>query len=167
MDNNDIVIDLILTNKANAGVLARADALGVKSVVFNKDEFTEGKKVDSLLDEHKIDFVILAGFLLLVPSYLIEKYPNRILNIHPALLPKYGGKGMYGMNVHRAVIESEDDHSGISIHYVNNKYDEGQIIFQAFCEIHNDDSPEDLAEKIHKLEYQFFPKVIEETIMSA
>jgi len=164
MDKNEIEICLILTNKKDAGVLKRADNLGIKSEVFNRDGFKEGQKVDNLLQKHKIDLLVLAGFLWLVPAFLIDKFPNRIINIHPALLPKYGGKGMYGMNVHKAVIENKEKQSGISIHYVNNKYDEGQIIFQARFDISDGETPESLANKIHQLEYEHYPLIIEKEI---
>jgi len=162
--NNNINISLILTNNPKAGVLERAKNLGVKSVVFTRTDFCKGGKVDELLSEQKIDFIILAGFLLLVPDFLIEKYTKKIVNIHPALLPKYGGKGMYGMNVHHSVINSGDKQSGISIHYVNQKYDEGQIIFQARVDIEDGETAESLAGKIHELEYEHFPKVLEKVI---
>jgi len=160
-DNEEIEICLILSNKPNAGVLLRAEKLGIRTEVFNRDEFKKGQKVDVLLQENDIDLIVLAGFLWLVPTFLIEKFPNRIINIHPALLPKFGGKGMYGMNVHKAVIESGESQSGISIHYVNNKYDDGQIIFQAKFNIEEGETPESLANKIHQLEYEHFPIIVE------
>ncbi|PLX05091.1 MAG: phosphoribosylglycinamide formyltransferase [Marinilabiliales bacterium] len=163
-DKKEVEICLILSNKPNAGVLLRAQKLGVRAEVFNRDEFKEGQKVDELLQENNIDLIVLAGFLWLIPGYLTERYPNRIINIHPALLPKFGGKGMYGMNVHQAVIESGEIQSGISIHYVNNKYDDGQIIFQAKTEIGKSETPESLADKIHQLEYEYFPIIIEREI---
>ncbi|PLX10745.1 MAG: phosphoribosylglycinamide formyltransferase [Marinilabiliales bacterium] len=164
-NNKDIEISLILSNKPGAGVLERAEKLGIKSFVFNKNDFKKGQEVDVLLQQYGIDFIVLAGFLWLVPAFLIDKFPNKIINIHPALLPKYGGKGMYGMNVHRAVIENNEKESGISIHYVNNKYDEGQIIFQAKFDIDKGETPDSLANKIHKLEYEHFPKIIEKEIL--
>lgn len=160
----EVEICLILSNKSDAGVLKRAQKLGIRAEVFNRDEFKEGEKVDVLLQEHNIDLIVLAGFLWLVPVFLTEKYPNRIINIHPALLPKFGGKGMYGMNVHRAVIESGEKKSGISIHYVNSKYDEGQIIFQASFDITEGETAESLANKIHQLEYDHFPVIIEKEL---
>ncbi len=163
-DNKQVDICLILSNKSDAGVLLRAQNLGIRAEVFNRDEFKEGQKVDVLLQELNIDLIVLAGFLWLVPKFLTEKYPNRIINIHPALLPKFGGKGMYGMNVHKAVIESGEKKSGISIHYVNNKYDDGQIIFQASFDIIKGETAESLANKIHLLEYEHFPIVIEKEL---
>ncbi|HKK81330.1 MAG TPA: formyltransferase family protein, partial [Prolixibacteraceae bacterium] len=112
-----------------------------------------------------IDIIILAGFMWLIPEYLIRNF--NIVNIHPALLPKYGGKGMYGNRVHKAVVENGEKYSGITIHYVNEKYDEGKIIFQAKCDVHPGDSPEDVAEKVHKLEYEHFPKVIEQLVLDS
>lgn len=162
--NADVEICLILTNNAKAGVIDRAKNLGVKSVVFNRQDFIENASVDNVLRSHKIDFIILAGFLWLIPDFMISNFPNKIVNIHPALLPKYGGKGMFGMKVHNAVIDAGEKKSGISIHYVNSKYDEGKIIFQTTVEIVKDETAESLAAKIHKLEYEHFPLIIEETL---
>lgn len=164
--NTDVEISLILTNRSDAGVIERAKNLGVKSVVFNRGDFVEDGMVDVLLHHHSIDFVILAGFLWLIPDFMINNFPNKIVNIHPALLPKYGGKGMFGMNVHKAVINAGEKQSGISIHYVNSKYDEGQIIFQATVDIEDNETAETLAGKIHELEYEHFPLIIEETLLS-
>ena len=164
--STDVNISLILTNNAKAGVLERAKNLGVESVIFNRQEFGENAKVDLLLQVNKIDFIILAGFLWLIPNFMINNFPDKIVNIHPALLPKYGGKGMYGMNVHNTVINAGEKQSGISIHYVNSKYDEGQIIFQATVEIEENETAETLAAKIHDLEYKHFPQIIEETLLS-
>jgi len=164
--NKRVEINLILTNNSSAGVLERAAKLSVESAVFNKNEFVENGKVDNLLRDYKIDFVVLAGFLWLIPSFLIKNYPGRIVNIHPALLPKYGGKGMYGSRVHESVIANGEKQSGISIHYVNQKYDEGQIIFQATVDIEEGETVKSLAEKIHDLEYEHFPKIIEKVLKS-
>lgn len=160
----NIKISLILSNKKDAFVLKRAENFNIPSYVFNKNEFNKTNIVTNVLKSYNIDFIVLSGFLLLIPQNLILAYKNKIINIHPALLPKYGGKGMYGMNVHNAVIESNEQQSGISIHYVNNKYDEGNIIFQAKCKIDKNESPESLANKIHELEYKYFPKIIENVI---
>jgi len=165
-DSNDVEISLVLSNNASAGVLKRAEKLGVKSVVFSRQEFVENAEVDRLLQDNKIDFIILAGFLWLIPDFIIKGFPDRIVNIHPALLPKYGGKGMFGMNVHNSVINNGEKQSGISIHYVNSKYDEGQIIFQAKVNIVDKETAETLAAKIHLLEYEHFPIIIEEVLMS-
>jgi len=162
--NQDVEISLILANKPDAYVLERAKKLGIPSFVFSSKQFRESEIVFDELKAAKIDFVVLAGFMLLVPKYLIAAYPNKIVNIHPALLPNYGGKGMYGENVHKAVIDNKEKKSGISIHYVNEKYDEGNIIFQDITIIEPNDSADDLAEKIHSLEYRHFPRVIDEAV---
>jgi phosphoribosylglycinamide formyltransferase 1 len=162
--NPEITVSLIFSNKPDAYVLERAKKLKVPSVVFDRHTFTETDDIPNLLKKERIDFIVLAGFLWLVPLNLIRAYPGRIINIHPALLPKYGGKGMYGERVHEAVIQSGDKESGISIHYVNEKYDEGNIIFQAKCKVLPDDTPESLAQRIHQLEYKHYPEVIEKLI---
>lgn len=160
----DLEISAILSNNANAFVLSRAKKLNIPTLVFSRSEFNKTNKIIDFLAEKKIDFVVLAGFLWLLPLNLLRKYPDSIVNIHPALLPKYGGKGMYGMNVHSAVVENKEKESGITIHMINEKYDEGKIIFQAKCNIDSKDTPEDVAEKIHKLEHEFFPKIIEQLL---
>lgn len=152
-----INIKLILSNRGDAFVLERAKKHGIPTITFTRDEFNSK---DFLKNFDTIDLIVLAGFLWLVPPYLIKAFPGKIINIHPALLPKYGGKGMYGMKVHQAVIEKKEKESGISIHYVNEKYDEGNIIFQAKCPVEREDTPETLAAKIHQLEYKHFPEVI-------
>lgn len=157
-------IRLILSNKAKAGVLDRAAALGVPSKVFDREDFYTNGSVLALLKSEQIDWVILAGFLWLVPTELLEAYPNRVVNLHPALLPKFGGKGMYGMNVHQAVINAKETETGITIHYANAAFDEGKVIFQAKCKVEVQDTPEIVAEKIHQLEHQHFPKVIAELL---
>jgi phosphoribosylglycinamide formyltransferase-1 len=153
-------VSLILSNKNSAYVLERARKLGVKSAVFTAEQLSNSTFVDSILAEEKIDAIILSGFLLKVPDRIIAKYSGRIINIHPALLPKFGGKGMYGMKVHKAVIDSGDTQSGITIHLVDEYYDNGKILFQSTCNVEPGDTPESLAEKIHKLEYRYFPEVI-------
>ncbi len=153
-------VTLILTENRNAYVLERAKNQNIKTIVFNLDEL-KGGIVLSQLKSQQIDFIVLAGFLKLFPAEIIDEFPNRIVNIHPALLPKYGGKGMYGEKVHKAVIESGDRESGISIHFVNKNYDEGNIIFQAKCIVTENDTAESLAQKIHALEYQHYPHIIE------
>ena len=159
-----ISVVLILSNKSNAFVLTRAERLKVPTFVFAKSDFYATSTVLEKLQEEAIDFIVLAGFLWLVPNNLILAFPNKIMNIHPALLPKYGGKGMYGSKVHEAVKEAGDEQTGITIHYVNEKYDEGQIIFQATCPVNQEDTPESIADKVHQLEYAHVPRVIEETI---
>ena len=158
-------IALILTNKPDALVLERAARLKIKTFVFNRADFYESDKVESKLKESNIDLIVLAGFLWLVPPGLIKDYHNRIVNIHPALLPKYGGKGMYGMKVHETVIAEGESESGITIHFVNENYDEGDIIFQGKCTISKEDTAESLANKIHELEYKYYPEVIEGVIL--
>ncbi|MCF6170224.1 MAG: phosphoribosylglycinamide formyltransferase [Bacteroidales bacterium] len=157
-------VHLILTNNPNAGVLARAEDLNISAVVFNREEFSGSDKINDLLLAAEIDFIVLAGFLWLVPLNILRAFRNKIVNIHPALLPKYGGKGMYGSRVHEAVIASGDSKSGITIHYVNEKYDDGQIIFQAEVAVKPTDTADRLAAKIHELEHAYFPVVIEEVV---
>ena len=154
-------VSLILTNKKDAGVILRAENLGIPCIKFNREDFYESERVLTYLKDFKISVIILAGFLWLIPKNLIQNYPKNIINIHPALLPKYGGKGMYGMHVHETVISNKDAESGITIHYVNEEYDAGSIIFQAKCKISVDETPESLAQKVHALEYENYPKVIE------
>ena len=160
--NANFTFPLIISNKADAFVHSRAKLLDIPSFTFTRDEFTDGEKILSLLKLYNIDCIVLAGFLLKIPQTLILAFPNKIINIHPALLPKHGGKGMYGMRVHQEVAEAGDTESGITIHYVNNNYDEGSIIFQATCPVLPTDSPDMIAEKVHALEYEHFPKVIED-----
>jgi phosphoribosylglycinamide formyltransferase-1 len=160
-NNNSINISCILCNNPNAYVLERAANLGIDAFVFSREDFKNPKIITSYLKLRSISLIVLAGFLWLVPEYLINEYPSSIINIHPALLPKYGGKGMYGMSVHKAVFDNKEKETGITIHYVNNNYDEGQILFQKSVEIYSSDTPESIAEKVHKLEYEYFPKVIE------
>ena len=163
----NIEIALVMCNKSNAFVVQRAQKLGVKCIVFNSETFKNNLGFLDILSKYEVNWIVLAGFLLKIPEYIIEDFQGKIINIHPALLPKYGGKGMYGMNVHRSVIENNETESGISIHYVNKNYDEGKMIFQASCAINAGDSPEDLANKIRLLEHQHYPKVIEETIKNS
>ncbi len=159
-DNNEINISLIVTNNKNAYVIERAKKLNIPCEIITKLQFKDRDFVLNILKKYNTDLIVLAGFLLLIPEYLINEY--KIINIHPALLPNYGGKGMYGDNVHKAVIENKENESGITIHFVNNKYDDGKIIFQAKCKILQQDTFETLAEKIHTLEYKHFPHVIVE-----
>jgi len=154
-------VRVVLTNRSDAGVIDRAQSLEIESLVFTREQFYSSNEVLDLLIERDIDYIVLAGFLWLVPENMLLPFENKIVNIHPALLPKYGGKGMYGSRVHRVVIETGESESGITIHYVNPEYDEGDIIFQARCDIEPGESPDSLAEKIHELEYKFFPTVVE------
>ncbi len=164
-NKNSAKVSLVLSNKRQALVMKRAEALNIPAAFFDQTDFYITGKVLGWLESYKIDFIVLAGFLWLVPESLIEKYHGRIINIHPALLPAYGGKGMYGEAVHRSVIANRDRESGITIHYVNKMYDDGDIIFQARCGIDQDDTPESLAEKVHDLEYRYFPGVIEKLVL--
>ena len=162
--NKNISFPYIICNNEDAFVRERAKKLGIQSIYLTKKEITQTDTLLNLLNDRKIDWIILAGFLLLIPSGIIQAYQGRIINIHPALLPGYGGKGMYGIRVHEAVIANKEKESGITIHYVNEKYDDGNIIFQAKCTIEENDTPELLAAKIHLLEQEYFPKVIEKLI---
>lgn len=159
--NKAVMINLIVSNKKEAGVLGIAAAAHIDTLIINRSSFYETADCVNELKLRGIDFIVLAGFLWKIPETLIEAYPNRIINIHPALLPNYGGKGMYGNFVHEAVIAAEEKESGITIHYVDAHYDEGDIIFQAKCRIEPTDTPSSLANKIHALEHAHFPLVIE------
>ncbi|WP_288955477.1 phosphoribosylglycinamide formyltransferase [uncultured Polaribacter sp.] len=158
------VVTKVLCNNEHAKVFERCKNLNINCLHFKRSEFSSSNFVLNLLKE-KADYIILAGFLWKIPQNIIDAFPDKIINIHPALLPKYGGKGMYGMNVHRAVKENNETETGITIHYVNANYDEGAIIFQAKTALNDKDSPEKIAEKIHILEQKYFPKVIEEVIL--
>ncbi|MDE5791855.1 MAG: phosphoribosylglycinamide formyltransferase [Muribaculaceae bacterium] len=159
-----VEVALVICNRREAGVYERANRLGVPILHISKSEINQESKMLGVLKEYGIDFIVLAGFMLMVPEFLIEAYPNRIVNIHPSLLPKFGGKGMHGHHVHAAVVEAGERESGITIHYVNEFYDEGEVIFQAKTEVLPNDTPEDVEAKIHLLEQEHFPKVIEEVI---
>jgi len=161
---NDFEVSMILTNNKKAFVLERAKKLRIQSYVFSKEAFYKTTNIIDVLAKKRINFIVLAGFLWLIPEYLLEKYGRRILNIHPALLPEYGGKGMYGDYVHRAVINNEETESGITIHYVNENYDEGQVVFQQKVKVEKNDSADSLAVKIHQLEYKYYPVIIEQEI---
>ena len=158
-----IQVTKILSNKEDAFVHQRAKNVGVPSSSFSRADFKDLAFLEKL---EGIDCIVLAGFLWLIPTYLIEAFPEKIINIHPSLLPKFGGKGMYGSRVHEAVIESNEKESGITIHLVNEEYDKGRVLFQAKCSVEEDDTPDALAKKIHQLEYEHFPKVIEEYVLS-
>ena len=154
----------VLTNKSSAKVLERCDRLKVPAFYFNRTAFKDSDAVIQFLQGLQTDLVVLAGFLWKIPSNLIEAFPDKIINIHPALLPKYGGKGMYGERVHQAVKENDETETGITIHYVNENYDEGAIIFQAKVPVEPSDDAEAIAQKVHQLEYEHFPKVIEKLL---
>ena len=155
---------LVISNKTDALAVEKAQNKGVKTVVFNNESFKKNGVVLDYLMSQSVDFIVLAGFLIKISNDIIHAYPNKIVNLHPSLLPKYGGKGMYGKRVHRAVIEAKESESGISIHFVNEEYDKGTIIFQAKVSVEKGDSVEELAQKIQQLEHRFFPKVIEQVI---
>jgi len=161
----EISVKVIVCNKAKAGVLAKAELYNVETLMIDRPSFYEGQSILDELNQRDIDLVVLAGFLWLVPEYLVNAYDQRIVNIHPALLPKYGGKGMYGHHIHEAVKAAGDQQSGMTIHYVNEHYDEGAIIFQAKCSLQSTDSPEDISKKVLQLEHQHYPQVIENLIL--
>ncbi len=160
-----IKIKLVITNKDDAGVVARAEKYKKNVQIISKEALNNySDKIIEFLQTEKIDLIILAGFLLKIPEAFVKAFPNKIVNIHPALLPKYGGKGMYGMNVHKAVIENKETESGISIHFVNEEYDKGELILQAKCNVDPNDTPKTLAKKIRELEHEYFPKAIEKLL---
>lgn len=163
--NENLNIECIYSNKADAFVLERAKKFNIPTVVFSRDDFYRSTKVLDSLKKYDVDLIVLAGFLWLIPGNLIENFT--LINIHPALLPKYGGKGMYGHHVHEAVVANKETHSGITIHYVNDRYDEGQIIFQAKCEVLPSDTADDVAAKVHQLEYDHFPRVIDQLLFGS
>lgn len=156
----DFEIGLIISNRRNAGVLDYAFEHDLPSVIISKSELNDPDTLLPILKKHEIDMIVLAGFLLLIPGYLVSAYRKRILNIHPAVLPNYGGQGMYGHYVHEAVAANHDAYSGITIHLVNEHYDEGSIIFQTRCQLSDDDSAEDIATKVLRLEHHFYPQVV-------
>ena len=163
----DFCVKKIYCNVPGAYVLERARQLQVPACVFTREEFRNPDKLLRRLQDEGTDFIVLAGFLWLVPPCITAAYPNRIVNIHPALLPAYGGKGMYGHHVHEAVLAAGEQQSGITIHYVNDRYDSGDIIFQATCPVLPDDTPNTLAARVHELEYRHFPRVIEEVLIKS
>lgn len=163
-DKEGIEIVLIVSNNPKAGVLDKSRKLGISTHLVSREYFYKTQDILPLLKG--IDLIVLAGFLWLIPSYLITAFPRKIINIHPALLPKYGGKGMYGMNVHRAVKEAGEKESGISIHFVNEAYDEGQLIFKQNCPIEIEDSPEIIAKKVLTLEHRHFAPIIEQLLLT-
>ncbi|MBX2840597.1 MAG: phosphoribosylglycinamide formyltransferase [Flammeovirgaceae bacterium] len=154
----------VLSNKKDAPVLEKAQSLGVETLTFTKDEFFNQEEVLNYLKSKQTNLIVLAGFLWLVPSNIIQSFPNRIINIHPALLPKFGGKGMYGMKVHQAVVEAKEKETGITIHYVDEQYDHGTVIVQEKFNVAEKDTPEDVANKIHQLEHYHYPRVVEAII---
>ena len=163
-DHEHIEVSLLLSNNKDAFALQRAEKFGIDSKVFGKDQLIGGE-VLKWLKAQKITHVILAGFLWLIPDNLLKAFPNKIINIHPALLPKFGGRGMYGSKVHEAVKAEKEKETGITIHLVNEQYDDGAIVFQTKTPLLRADTPEQIAEKVHQLEYQYYPKVVESWIL--
>lgn len=154
----------VLSNNPHAKVLERAKNLKVSALSFNKIAFSKTDDVLNIVKASKPDLIVLAGFLWKFPENILNEFQNKVINVHPALLPKYGGKGMYGIHVHKAIVENNERETGITIHYVNEYYDEGAIIFQAKCNVDKSDSAEDVAAKIHELEMEHFPKVVEKLL---
>lgn len=165
--HDKISVSMILSNNKNAYVLKRALKHRIPQFVFNRDAFYKEKLVDEVLRLNSIDFIVLAGFMWLIPERFVKSYPNKIVNIHPALLPKYGGKGMYGHHVHEAIVKNKEKESGITIHWVNEQYDDGAIIHQEKCAISPSDTPDDVANKVHQLEHEYYPKIIEKVVLAA
>ncbi len=163
--SDTIRVAVVISNKKDAGIHLRAKNLNVPSFTFSSSEFREGDLIVDKLAEFQVDFVVLAGFLLLISPVIIRSFQGRIINIHPALLPKFGGKGMYGSYVHEAVVAAKETSTGITIHYVNERYDDGAVIFQATCPVAPHDTPDKVAAKVHALEYQYFPVVIERLLL--
>ena len=164
-DHDRIRVNLLVSNKPHAKALEMASAASVPTYTVSRHTFYETEGLIDVLTQHQTNWVVLAGFLLLIPPYLLKAFPNRVLNIHPALLPAYGGKGMYGMHVHRAVKANAEERTGITIHWVNERYDEGEVLFQASCAVESKDTPEVIAKKVQTLEHQHFAPVIEQTIL--
>ena len=164
-DHADIRVSLVVSNRADAFALVRAERLNVPTAIVPKADFQDEEKVLRLLKNYDIDFIVLAGFLLKIPPYLIDAYPRRMLNLHPALLPKFGGKGMYGHHVHEAVWQARETETGITVHWVTADYDRGPIIAQFRTAVAPTDTPDDIANRIHELEQQHFPQVIEQAVL--
>ena len=163
--HTQIKVALVVCNKPGAGVISIAESATIPVLLVEKEKFFRGNAYIDVLKEQGISFIVLAGFLWKIPDSLIKAFPGKIINIHPALLPNYGGKGMYGCKVHDAVIANKEKESGITIHYVDEQYDHGDIIFQARCSLEESDTTQSLAQKIHLLEHAFYPKIVEETVL--
>lgn len=163
--NTTARVALLVSNKDDAYALTRAERLGVEAIIWKKTDFADMERTLQMLHDHSIDFIVLAGFLLMVPSYLIEQYNRRILNIHPSLLPKYGGKGMYGSKVHEAVKANGETETGITIHYVSEVCDGGDVVRQEKTNVSPTDTPDDIAAKVHDLEKEYFPQTILDIIV--
>ncbi len=162
--NKEMEVAIVLSNRADSYVLQRADNFEIPTHVFSREEFYSTNSIPQLLENLQIDLIVLAGFLWLIPENILKKYPKKIINIHPALLPKFGGKGMFGDKVHEAVIDAGESETGISIHYVNEAFDEGEIIYQSKCTIEKNETVEKLAYKVHQLEHVHYPRVIEDLL---
>lgn len=165
--HDNIRISLIVSNKSSAKVLEMATQNNIPTQVISRDYFYKSEKVIEDFAHYPIDFIVLAGFLWLIPEYLVKAFPNRIVNIHPALLPQYGGKGMYGRHVHDSVHKAQEKQSGMTIHFVNEKYDEGNIIFQATCNLTPEDTPQDIAQKVLQLEHQHYSTVVDRLLTNS
>ena len=164
--HRDIEVVLLMTNNPNAFAIQRAKNHHIKAVIFNREQYRDGQFIQKHLKDSGVTHIVLAGFLRLIPDYLLDAFPDRIVNIHPALLPNYGGKGMYGAKVHEAVKAAGDVETGITIHLVNSNYDEGRVLFQARCPISPDHSHDEIAASVHKLEHEHYPKVIEHWVLT-
>lgn len=165
-DSDEVCVKCVLSNRKTAGVHERMAGMGVPSVTFPKEEWNDGREIVDFLQKEEIDLIVLAGFLCKIESAITSAFSGRILNIHPSLLPKYGGKGMWGHHVHEAVLSAGETQSGITIHEVTDEVDGGKILFQAVCEVRPDDTPDTLASRIHALEHQHYPKIIEKKLKS-
>ncbi|GAB3708594.1 phosphoribosylglycinamide formyltransferase [Spirosoma flavus] len=165
-DNSQVDVALIVSNNPKAGVIERARRLHIPVLLFDRTTFYETNQITQLLLNQNVDLIVLAGFMWLMPAELVRAFPDKIVNIHPALLPKFGGKGMYGHYVHEAVVAAGETESGITIHYVNEHYDEGQIIFQATCPVSPSDTPEDVARNVQALEHIYYPKIVADVLKS-
>lgn len=165
-NSKDTLVIQVLTNNPHAKVLDRCKELKTSALSFNRIAFSQSNDILNILKTHNPDLIVLAGFLWKFPEFILKEFPNKVINVHPALLPKYGGKGMYGMHVHKAVKINNELETGITFHYVNEHYDEGAIIFQAKCAIEPLDTAEDIANKIHELEMEHFPKIVEKLLLS-
>ena len=164
-NHEKIEVALLLSNKESSGAKTISEEFGIPYFIFNRTQFYHSDEILIKLSNHQISTLVLAGFLWLIPENLLEKYPNHIINIHPALLPKYGGKGMHGMHVHEAVWQNKETESGITIHLCNKEYDKGELLFQTSAAIEEGETPEDIAKKVLQLEHKFFPRVIEEYVL--
>jgi phosphoribosylglycinamide formyltransferase-1 len=165
--HSSIEVAFVLTNNSNAGIIEKAEGVGVKTIVLSNADVAQGEVLRNLCNEENISWVVLAGYLRLVPADFIDSYENRIINLHPALLPKFGGKGMFGQHVHRAVVESGETESGITIHFVNSEFDKGRIIAQFRCSVNKEDTASDVDRKIRVLEQSYLPTVVEKTILNS